>query len=81
MDEPDAFSAKENEHLVLKLVKLVFTTLGDPSKFSSPHAFLEGVRIPHFSILSSQAENKMALTLGIKEQCRMLVSGAMTKVR
>ncbi len=81
LEEPEAFSAKENDELVWKLVKLVFTKLGDPSEFSSPHAFLKGVRIPHFSILSSQAENKMALALNVKWQCRMLVSGAMTKVR
>ncbi len=81
LEEPEVFSAKENEDLVWKLVKLVFTKLGDPSEFSSPHAFLEGVRIPHLSILSSQAENKMALALTVKWQCRMVVSGAMTKVR
>ncbi len=81
LEEPEAFSAGENEELVLRLVRLVFTKLGDPSEFSTPHAFLEGVRIPHLSILASQAENKMALALSIKWQCRMLVSGAMTKVR
>ena len=81
LQEPEAFSAKENDDLVWKLVKLVFTKLGDTSEFSTPHAFLKGVRIPHLSILSSQAENKMALALGIKWQCRILVSGAMTKVR
>ncbi len=81
LEEPEAFSAKTNEDLALQLVTLVFTKLGDPSEFSSPHAFLEGVRIPHLSVLSSQAMNKMALALSIKEQCRMLVSGAMTKVR
>ncbi len=61
LEEPDAFSAKQNGDLVWELVKLVFTKLGDPSEFSSPHAFLDGVRIPHLSILSCQAENKMAL--------------------
>ena len=81
LKEPEAFSAKDNEDLVVRLVKLVFTTLGDPSEFSSPHAFLEGVRIPHLSVLSSQAENKMALALRVKHQCRMLVSGTMMKVR
>ena len=79
--EPKAFSSKGNEDLVWKLVKLVFTKLGDPSEFSSPHAFLEGVRIPHLSILSSQAKNKMALGQSVKWQCRTLVSGAITKVR
>ncbi len=66
LEQPEAFSAKENDDLVLQLVQLVFKTLGNPSEFSSPHAFLNGVRIPHLSILSSQAENKMALALGIK---------------
>ncbi len=82
LKEPEAFSAKQNDDLlvVMKLVRLVFTELGDPSKFSSPHAFLEGVRIRHLSVLSSQAENKMALALTVKEQCRLLVLGAMTKV-
>ncbi len=81
LEEPEAVSVKENEDLIWKLVKLVFTKLGDPSEFSSPHAFLEGVTIPHLSILSSQAKNKMVLALTVKWQCRMLVSGAMTKVR
>ncbi len=81
LEEPEAFSAKENDELVWKLVKLVFTKLGNPSEFSSPHAFLEGVRIPHLSILSAQAANKMVLAQGVKWQCRMLVEGAVTKVR
>ncbi len=81
LEQPEAFSAEKNEDLVWKLVTLVFTKLGDPSEFTSPHAFLEGVSIPHLSILSSQAENKMALAQGVKWQCRMLVSEAMTKVR
>ncbi len=76
---PAAFSGKEDKELVLKLMILVFNTLGDPTKFSSPHAFLKGTSIPHISVLSSQAENKMALALSIKEQCRILVSGALTK--
>ncbi len=77
---PEAFAGKEDKELVHQLMILVFKTLGDPSEFSSPHAFLTGVRIPHFSVLSSQARNKMALALSVKEQCRMLVSGAMEKV-
>ena len=81
LKQPEAFSEETNEDLIWKLVTLVFTKLGDPKEFSSPHAFLEGVRIPHLSILSSQAENKMALAQGVKWQCRMLVSGAMTEVR
>ncbi len=78
--EPEAFAEKENDELVLQLMVLVFNTLGDPTQFSSPHGFLKGVRIPHISVLSSQAPHKMALALSIKEQCRMLVSEAMTKV-
>ena len=80
LKNPAAFMAKEDKELVLQLMITVFKTLGDPSEFSSPHAFLKGVRIPHISVLSSQALNKMPLALSIKEQCRMLVSGAMTKV-
>ncbi len=80
LKNPKAFAGKEDKELVRKLMVLVFTTLGDPTQFSSPHAFLKGTRIPHLSVLSSQASNKMALALSIKEQCRMLVSGAMTMV-
>ncbi len=76
---PKAFAGREDKELELQLMILVFNTLGNPSEFSSPHAFLKDVRIPHISVLSSQAPNKMALALSIKEQCRMLVSGAMTK--
>ncbi len=77
---PEAFREKENHELVLQLMVLVFNTLGDPTQFSCPHAFLKGVRIPHVSILPSQASNKVALALSIKEQCRMVVSMAMTQV-
>ncbi len=80
LKEPEAFAGKEDKETIHKLVMLVFNTLGDTSEFSSPHAFLNGFRIPHISVLSSQAQNKMALALSLKEQCRMLVSGAMTKV-
>ncbi len=75
-----AFAGQENKELVLQLMILTFNTLGDPTQFTSPHAFLKGTSIPHISVLSSQAENKMALALSIKEQCRFLVSGAMTQV-
>ncbi len=81
LEQPEAFSAKGNADLVFQLVKVVFDTIGNPSEFSVPHAFLKGVRIPHLSILSSQATDKVALAFTIKEQCRMLASGAMTKVR
>ncbi len=80
LENPKAFAGEKDEDLVLELMILVFKTLGDPTLFSSPHAFLKGSSIPHISVLSSQAENKRALALGLKEQCRMLVSGAMTKV-
>ncbi len=80
LKNPAAFAGKEDKELVRELMILVFNTLGDPTQFSSPHAFLKGTSIPHVSVLSSQAENKMALALSIKEQCRFLVSGAMTKV-
>ncbi len=80
LKNPKAFAGKEDKQLVLELMILVFNTLGDPTQFSTPHAFLKDVKIPHISVLSSQAENKMVLALSIKEQCRILVSGAMTKV-
>ncbi len=79
--QPVAFSGKENWDLVFQLMRLVFIKLGDQSKFSTPHAFLPGVTIPHLSVLSSQADKKLELALSIKEQCRMLVSRAMTKVK
>ncbi len=77
---PTAFEGKEDKELVRELMILVFNTVGDPTQFSSPHAFLKDVKIPHVSVLSSQASSKIALTLSIKEQCRMLVSGTMMKV-
>ncbi len=80
LKNPEAFAGKEDKELVHQLIMLVFNTLGDPSEFSSPHAFLKGDTIPHISILSSLAPNKLELALSIKEQCRMLVSGSMTKV-
>ncbi len=80
LEKPVAFAGKEDEELMLELMILVFETLGDPKQFSSPHAFLKGSSIPHISVLSSQVSNEIALVLGIKAQCRMLVSGAMTKV-
>ncbi len=80
LKKPEAFAGKEDKELVRQLMILVFNTLGDPSEFTSPHAFLKGVKIPHFSVLSSQAPNKMTLALSIKEQCRMLVLEAMEKV-
>ncbi len=80
LENPEAFAEEKNEELVLQLMVLVFKTLWDKAQFSSPHAFLKGTRIPHISVLSSQAPNKLALALSVKEQCRMLVSGAMTKV-
>ncbi len=80
LKNPEAFAGKEDNELVLQLMILVFKTLGDPSQFNSPHAFLKDVRIPHVSVLASHASNKMVLALSMQEQCRMLVSGAMTKV-
>ncbi len=80
LKNPKAFAGKEDRELVRELMILVFNTLGDPTQFSSPHAFLKGTYIPHMSVLSSQASNKTKLVLSIKEQCRLLVRGAMTKV-
>ncbi len=80
LENPAAFAGKKDKKLVHKLVILVFNTLGDPTKFSSPHALLKDIKIPHVSVLSSHASNKMRLVLSIKEQCRLLVSGAMTQV-
>ncbi len=80
LEQPDAFSAEKNTELVIKLMKMVFNTLGNPSQFSSPHAFMPGSSIQHLSILPSQAARKTQLALDTKEQCRTLVSKAMTMV-
>ncbi len=80
LEHPEAFSGEKNTELVMKLMKIVFNTLGDPSQFSSPHAFLPGVCIQHLSVLASQAARKAELALNTKDQCRTLVSKAMTAV-
>ncbi len=80
LEQQEAFSAEKCTELVIKLMKMVFDTLGNISQFSSPHAFLRGASIQHFSVLASQAARNTDLALNTKEQCRTLVSNAMTMV-
>ncbi len=80
LENPEAFSGKENMDLVVKLMKQVFEVLGDTSLVSSPHTFLRRIDVPHLSILASQETNKMAALEILKEQCRTLALTAMTKV-
>ncbi len=82
LDNPEAFAAKENMKLVVDLMQKAFETLGDPSEFDCPHAFLDGERIPHMSVLASLEEQMMFSTaMEMKEQCRILKAKALTKVR
>ncbi len=80
LKQPEAFAAETNMECVIELIKLVFSTLQDPSQFSSPHAFLPGASIQHLSVLASQAARKTELALGTKEQCKTIVSKAITMV-
>ncbi len=80
LEQLEAFSDKKDIDLVVKLMKKVFEVLGDRSRVSSPHTFLEMIDVPHLSILASQETRKMAAGLLIKEQCRILASETMTMV-
>ena len=80
LEQPEAFSPKENTELVIDLMKKVFHSLGDPTRFSSPHAFLSGCNISHVSVLASQAAKKVPMALNAKEQCGVLLEKAMTTV-
>ncbi len=80
LEEEGAFAPTHNEDLVLKLVKVVFQTLGNDQDFASDHAFLSRIRIFHFSMLVSNASGKVALARSVCQQCRILLSGAMTEV-
>ncbi len=79
--KPEAFTASDDMDLVLELMQKVFRALGNTSQYSVPHALLSGCNIPLFSVLGQAAEQKMAMALCIKEQCRTLLSTAMTRVR
>ena len=79
--KPEAFTASGDMDLVLELMQQVFQALGNTSQYSVPHALLSGCNIPLFSVLGQAAEQKMAMALCIKEQCRTLLSTAMTRVR
>ncbi len=81
LEQPEAFSPQENTEIVIELMKRVFHSLGNPTRFSSPHTFLPGSNIPHLSVLASQAPNKALMALNVKEQCRFLMERAMTVVR
>ncbi len=76
----EAFSPKQNMELVIELMHRVFQELGSASNFSSPHAFLGRISIPHLSILASQEDHKMELAMAVKGQCEILRATTMTKV-
>ncbi len=75
-----AFAATNNEALVVKLVRVVSETLSSDQHFASDHAFLPETRISHFSLLASNASDKVDLARRLCEQCCILLSGAMTEV-
>ena len=80
LKQPGAFAPAQNDDLVLKLVRVVFETLGKEEDFASDHTFLLGTRISHFSVLASHSSNKVDLARGVCEQCRVMLSEAMTEV-
>ncbi len=76
-----AFAPKANEDLVMELVRVVFHTLSRDQDLHSDNAFLPGTRILHFSVLASiVSEKKVQLARSVCEQCRILLSKAMTEV-
>ncbi len=79
-EKEEAFGPKPNIDLVLKLTRVVFETLGNDQNLASDHAFLSGTKISHFSLLPNNASNKVNLARSVCEQCRILLSGAMTEV-
>ncbi len=80
LKEEGAFAPAQNEDLVLKLVKVVFQALSNYEDFASDHVFLFGTRICHFSVLGGYQGDKVNLARNICEQCRILLSGAMSEV-
>ena len=76
-----AFAPKENMELVQGLIQTVFEVLENPKAYSTEHAFLKGIFIPHFSISATVASNKQALARDVSLQCRTLMQEAMTEVR
>ena len=80
LKHPEVLSPKQNMELVINLMQHVFQELGSSCHYSSPHAFLIGLSIPHLSILASQGDHKMELAMAVKGQCRMLRAMAMSKV-
>ena len=80
LKEEGAFAPYKNEELVLKLVKVVFQTLGSDRDFQSGHAFLLGSQISHVSVLGSNVSDKVDLAKSLSEQCRILLNGAMVEV-
>ncbi len=75
-----AFGSQGNMDLVRHLVKEVFETIGNDEKYSSKHAFLPGVRVPHFSVSPTVVHKKETLARDVCRQCRTLVQEAMTEV-
>ncbi len=76
-----AFGHKENMELVKQLIEIVFETLGNDEVYSTEHAFMEGVRISHFSVAPSMASQKMSMARDVCQQCRTLLEEAIKEVR
>ncbi len=72
--------AKAVRELVLTLVRAVFEKLGNPEVLQSVHCLLDGMQISHFSVCGSVAREKYSLVKTICQQCRIVVSEALTEV-
>ena len=76
-----AFASERNPELVKKLIQHTFEVLGNDQCYSSDHAFLEGMKISHFSVAPIMASQKVALARSFSHLCRILRQEAMTEVQ
>ncbi len=76
-----AFSPKEDQELMLRLVQDVFRTLGDDTMCCSEHALLQGIQIGHFSVLAGMASEKVTLGANMVNLCGALMSEVLMEVR
>ena len=79
--EEGAFASSKNDGLVLKLMQVVFKTLGNETEFFTDHAFLKETPISHFAVLACNARDKVNLARSVCQQCRTLHVDAMTEVK
>ncbi len=80
-DMKGAFAPERNPELVKKLIEHTFEVLGNDQSYSSDHAFLEGMKISHFSVAPIMASQKVALARSFSHLCRILRQEAMTEVQ